>query len=166
MHNIYENNGVAAFASAIEPAWHQLGQVLPGVMTSEEAIREAQLDYEVGLAPLIADMDKQFQKEDGKRVNPAEPNYHRLLDVPKNFATYNKSTRAVYGVVGSKYTVIQNKDAFGFFDSIVGEGEAIYETAGALGNGETIFITAKLPICLLCLMMVVELYKLCLHLLV
>jgi phage/plasmid-like protein (TIGR03299 family) len=54
-------------------------------------------------------------------------------------------TEQVLGVVGKDYEVVQNKDAFSFFDAIVGGDGIIYETAGALGKGERIFITAKLP---------------------
>ena len=60
--------------------------------------------------------------------------------------TYAPDNNAVLGVVGKDYHIVQNREAFNFFDAIVGGGEGIlYETAGALGNGERIFITAKLP---------------------
>ena len=61
------------------------------------------------------------------------------------FATYRTDNGEILGQVGSRYEIVQNKDAFGFFDSIIDSGEAIFETAGALGNGERIFVTAKLP---------------------
>lgn len=48
--------------------------------------------------------------------------------------------------MGRDYQIVQNADAFAFFDAIVGgEDGILYETAGALGNGERIFITAKRP---------------------
>ncbi len=117
-----------AFASAIEPAWHGKGQILQGKMTSSEAIREALLDFEVGKLPVSITLPDGTVKE-----------------IPGKFGTYRTDTGAPFGVVGNRYEIVQNVDAFEFFDAIVGKDEAMYETAGALGGGEVIFITAKLP---------------------
>jgi len=114
-------------------AWHRLGKNVNEAMTSKEAIELAQLGYIVDKAPLKA------MVETDEDLGISE------ISIPDNFATYRRDTGDVFGVVGSKYEIVQNKDAFKFIDSIIGEEKAIFETAGALGKGETVFITAKLP---------------------
>ncbi|WP_106594983.1 DUF932 domain-containing protein [Dyadobacter jiangsuensis] len=48
------------------------------------------------------------------------------------------------GLAGPGYQVVQNRDAFIFFD-IIADGKSIcYETAGAPGHGERILITVKI----------------------
>lgn len=129
-HNLSKDkkSGKVAFASGNgQVAWHGLGQVVEGMMTSQEAIKLAQLDYEVGKFPIFANIGGQ------------------QFEVPNNFGTFRLDTNENFGVVGNVYQIVQNRDAFGFFDNLVGEGAAIYETAGALGIGEKIFITAKMP---------------------
>jgi phage/plasmid-like protein (TIGR03299 family) len=119
-------NGTWSFASNSEVAWHGLGQVVNGAMTAKEVITLANLDYEVALQKLFIETPEK-------------------VEFPNRFATYRTDTNAPLGIVGSRYNIVQNRDAFGFFDAIIDEGEAIYETAGVLGNGERVFITAKLP---------------------
>jgi len=137
-HNLNYNSkaGRHAFASAKEIAWHKLGKVVSDRMTSTECIEEALLDYEVGKGKLYVKYEEPIQKNDKTIVGG------QLED---KFATYRKDTGDTFSIVGSQYEVIQNIEAFDFFDEIVGERRAIYETAGALGKGETVFITAKLP---------------------
>lgn len=126
-HNLEIRDGKASFAST-EKAWHGLGVVVKEAMTSKEAIELARLDYEVAKVPLLAKIDGVGNIE--------------ILD---KFAMIRKDTNDVLGVVGSRYLPIQNKDTFTFFDAIVGQGQAIFETAGCLGRGEKIFVTAKMP---------------------
>lgn len=151
-HNIHINGlGRASFFAAREKAWHNLGQIVEQAQTSEEAIKLAGLDFKVGLAPLYAGVEA-VTKEGAKEGNiiiaergTHDTSYSKAAIVPNRFATYRTDTDAVFGVVGSRYEVVQNTQAFDFFDEIIGTKEAIFETAGALGGGETIFVTAKLP---------------------
>ena len=128
-HNIEYNSikGTHSMFSAKELPWHGLGQIVEGALTSEEAIKAANLGYEV------IKIQNMAHYEGANYVSPG------------SFSTFRKDTKKVLGAVGKDYTIIQNWEAFSFFDAIVGEGKAIFETAGVLGNGEQIFITAKLP---------------------
>jgi hypothetical protein len=136
--NFNEKTGRHSFMSVKDRAWHNLGQVIDRYPTSSEAIQYAGLDYIVEKRPLFTyDTENHIRNTD--IIIPE-------IEVPNYFATIRADTEQVLGVVGNDYEIVQNRDAFQFFDAIVGGGEGIlYETAGALGNGERIFITAKLP---------------------
>lgn len=140
-HNIYRNEttGQDSFFSVKEKAWHGLGQIVQDYPTSAEAIRFAGLDYEVEKRPLFTKADILLGGNSGLLIGAQE------IDVPNYYATVRNDNNCVLGVVGRDYEVVQNRDAFSFFDSIVGGDGILYETAGALGIGERIFITAKLP---------------------
>jgi phage/plasmid-like protein (TIGR03299 family) len=120
-HNLMEDRRMMYVG---ETPWHGLGKKLDKPATASEAIEAAELDYEV---------EKRKIRVDGDGI------------IPGHYATVNKANNKPLGIVGEKYTVVQNKDAFGFFDKLVGEGQAIYHTAGALGDGERIWLLAKLP---------------------
>jgi hypothetical protein len=136
--NFNQKTGKDSFMSVKEKAWHGLGQIIESYPTSCEAIQHAGLDYIVEKHPL-------FTYDSNNHVW-GNPDAIPEIEVPNFFATVRADTEQVLGVVGNDYEVVQNRDAFSFFDAIVGGGDGIlYETAGALGNGERFFITAKLP---------------------
>lgn len=128
-HNLNYRMGEASFFTVREKAWHKLGRVLDNPPTSEEAIIAANLDFTVE-----------------KRPNHIILNEDLRLRVPNSYTTIRTDTNTILGHnLTNKYHVVQNTDAFKVFDDIVGSKLAMFETAGALGDGETIFITAKLP---------------------
>ena len=47
--------------------------------------------------------------------------------------------------MGDRYHIIQNKECFDFLDDVIGSGQAVYHTAGALRGGSQIFMTVKFP---------------------
>ncbi len=133
--NFNKITGKHSFVSHKERPWHGLGTIVEDAMTSKEAIELAGLNYNVRKSPVYVKFPEQVIDSTGVRGK----------EVPDTFATYRDDTLDVFGTVGNRYEIVQNTEAFKFMDSIVGKGKAIYETAGALGNGEVVFITAKLP---------------------
>ena len=125
-------DGTAAFFSNREVAWHKLGTVTDKAQTAEQALKVAQLDSIVKVSE-----ESIYTKVDGQEIQ---------LD--KKFLTYRnhpKKGLTALGVVGTRYTPIQNLEAFEFLNHIADETGAVFETAGSLGNGERVFMTMKFP---------------------
>lgn len=126
-HRLNMKNGKASMMYVIDVPWHGLGTKLNSLATSSEAIEAAQLNYSVVKAPAYASYENKY------------------IPVADTFHTLRTDTNQVLGTVGRVYEIVQNKEAFEFFDGIVGGKEAMFETAGALGNGESVWMLAKLP---------------------
>ena len=105
------------------PAWHNLGIVLPESPTSEYAIVAAGLDWQV-------EQREMFLASGTK--------------VPDAYANVRTKDEKVLGVVGNRYQIVQNREAFAFTDSLIGEG-CVYESAGSLREGKQIWLLAHLP---------------------
>ena len=94
----------------------------------ENAIKIAGLDYEVVKKPLYYETTTEEGKAKAKLF-------------PKMYATVRTDTNTPLGVVGEKYNILQNKEAFDFLDSLI-VGGAKFETAGTFRRNEAAsFIT-------------------------
>lgn len=116
-------NVESMFFAGRQTPWHGLGVQVENAPTSEDAIIYAGLNWEV--------LQKKVYTEDGTRIEGF-------------YSNVRSSDNKPLGVVGSRYTIVQNVDAFKFTDSLLGEG-VTYETAGSLNDGKTIWLLAKLP---------------------
>jgi phage/plasmid-like protein (TIGR03299 family) len=132
-HDIATIAGKPAMMYAGEVPWHGLGTPLDKPATAAEAIHAASLDWEVVKRPLFL--------EHGSTMQPIRNRF----GVVRDDLLKQAGPTPVLGIVGAEYKPLQNRDAFQWFDPIVGEGKAIYHTAGALGDGERVWILAKLP---------------------
>lgn len=103
--------------------WHGQGISVEAAPTSADAIRLAGLDWTVNPQDVFL--------ADGTRIPGATCNVRSSDNRP-------------LGIVGDRYTIVQNVDAFAFTDSLLGEG-VTYETCGSLKNGKIIWLLAKMP---------------------
>jgi phage/plasmid-like protein (TIGR03299 family) len=125
-HMIEIRNEVPCIYLTGEPAWHGLGTPVMEAKTSDEVLKICQADWNVIQKPLFIEVNGQYIK--------LEDNVANMRDVD------NK----ILGVVGNRYKILQNSEAFNFTDALIGEG-ATYESAGVLQGGKRIWILARLP---------------------
>ena len=118
---------IDSMAYAGEVPWHGLGTRLTKRMTTDEALEKGGLNWEVELTSLRA------ESEAGRFD----------IDCKEHRAVVRKDNNSVLGVVGTSYVPLQNKDAFSFFDHAITDRKAIFETVGALGKGERVWMLAK-----------------------
>ncbi len=130
-HNLATDvkTGEACLYLLKEKAWHGLGQVVEEAKSSEEVIKLAHLDWDVVKTPNFVTLPT-------KGAVPAG-----------SFSIIRTDTETIlHSTAKELYTPIQNIEAFKYMDGLVQCAQDIkYQTAGALSNGETTFVTAKLP---------------------
>jgi phage/plasmid-like protein (TIGR03299 family) len=129
-HQLDMTRGQASMMSTkgIVP-WHGLGTVL-----DEDAVDSATAIEAAGLNWSLYKNELSTIDADGN-----------VIEVPNKYAVVRGDTSNVLGVVGKNYKVFENEEAFRFFDDVIGEKLAVYETAGALKDGRIVWILASLP---------------------
>jgi phage/plasmid-like protein (TIGR03299 family) len=129
-HNIMRRNGFDSMfcTGDRQAAWHKLGQRTPNAVTWAEAMKLAGLDWTVSKHQLMGCLPGTELREVAA------------------WGIFRSDDAAFLGAVGDRYTPIQNKDAFDFVDVLLeATNGAHFDSAGALGNGERIWCSAKVP---------------------
>ena len=123
--------------SVREVPWHNLGAVLDKPPTTiAEAIERSGLGWRVEREPIAID------RGDVATVN--DWSLPRCEEIPGWWANVRQDTRQVLGIVGERYRIVQNVEAFQFVDQLIGSAMH-FETAGSLHGGRRIWVLARLP---------------------
>ena len=131
-HELEVVDGKASFASYRQPAWHKLGTVFTEPVKSHKTmLKKAHL---AGWNVRAVDVAEHFQALKGER--PYVFNTTPRLIVRDN--PHGQNTIDVLGIVGERYEVFQNEEAFALLDQIV-EKQGTWETAGSIKGGSVVF---------------------------
>lgn len=103
--------------------WHGMGVSVKEALTSADAIIAAGLNWEVE--------QRKIYTEDN-------------VLIPGQYVNIRTDNGKPLGIVGERYKIVNNIDAFEFTDNLLGEGVR-YDTAGSLNDGKTIWLLALLP---------------------
>lgn len=120
-HGIQDN----AMAYRNATPWHSLGTKLAEDVTLDEWSIAAKMNWKVGCEPIY--------RADGSLIQEA-----RL--------SVRQDNGEILGVVGPRWTPLQNSESFWVFRPLVESGAITLETAGCLFGGKRIWILAKINI--------------------
>lgn len=131
-------------------AWHGLGTQFDKdrSLTLKEALDESGANYKVEMKDLFAATNPIANEMANGSIA-----MDTMLDglVKTHKAIVRADNNDILGIVGPRYTPVQNEDAFKFVDFLCSgkdmnrEDTPVIETAGVLGRGERIFVTAQFP---------------------
>lgn len=113
--------------------------------TSAEVMEKAGMNWDVDKCDLVAEMPFGLNRDNSIAIGEFAHEGHIYRRCPNAYGTFRTDNNIPLGVVKQKYEVVQNRDAFAFFDNAIGRGEAIWDKAGWFDNGRKIVVTAKLP---------------------
>ena len=130
-HNLFQDR----MAWVDEVPWHELGEEVSASATASEMIKAANLDWNVTVER--APGARLLRHSLGRNI------YDRYL-VCRDPVEKDEKEKVVLASVGSQYTALQNREAFSFFDPFINNKWASFHTAGALGNGERVWVQIKL----------------------
>lgn len=130
---------------AKQVSWAQFGVVFDNPnITINEAFEQANLNYDVEAQPLVRVPQSVLDAILRGETTDWLPSPNEVISSHK--ATLRTDADRTLGVVGRDYGIVQNAKAFEFIDFIedaAGSAPRIV-SAGALGYGERIFVTAQL----------------------
>lgn len=125
-----------------------IGKDVSDCKTSSEVIEKANLNFLVGKCDLVAKMPT--GNKHNNIVNELAGDFahdgYIFRELVGSYATYRLDNSQPLGLVKEKYKVVQNIEAFKFFDDAIGKDKAIWDRAGSIGGGSRIYISAKLPV--------------------
>ena len=130
----------AMFTSGRRPSFTTLGTETKGARTAEEALKEAQLDWGVYKTdePVNVMIPRSELNKEELRIFAKDKfmtyRYNPITNEPESL-----------GVVGSRYTPVQNLEAFSLLNNIADDSGAVFDSAGSLDGGKKVFMTMKLP---------------------
>ena len=128
-HDLF--NDTMAFVG--DEPWHGLGRKVSPTVSAAEMCAQAGLNWEVQKLPAPG----------ARLMDPRKRTYDRYL-IYRDPVRRGEKEKVALGMVGAGYEPLQNRDAFRFFEPFITGKFAEFQTAGALGNGERVWVQAKL----------------------